>query len=198
MAGRFNPDDYETVDQRIGRFYADHHDGRIVTELVARGDKDWLFKAYVYRDSEQVAPWATGYAQEIDGDGPVNRTSAAENCETSAIGRALANAGYSGSKHRPTREEMQKASRVDPAVTEAAAKDQAAAKQAKHENAAKLAAFEAAGMDKDEAKKLYAQALEAVGFDKVETAGQVKVVKQWLTDNMVQTVLDATEVKEET
>ena len=37
-----------------------------------------------------------------------NKTSALENCETSAIGRALANAGYSGSKNRASAEEMAK------------------------------------------------------------------------------------------
>lgn len=52
---------------------------------------------------------ATGWAREVDGEGLVNATSALENCETSAIGRALANAGYSTSKQRASREEMAKA-----------------------------------------------------------------------------------------
>jgi hypothetical protein len=54
---------------------------------------------------------ATGYAEEVRGAGNVNRTSHVENCETSAVGRALANAGMAGTdvNKRPSREEMSKA-----------------------------------------------------------------------------------------
>jgi hypothetical protein len=57
---------------------------------------------------------ATGYAEEVRGAGNVNRTSHVENCETSAVGRALANAGYAGSdvNKRPSREEMGKVQRM--------------------------------------------------------------------------------------
>jgi hypothetical protein len=53
---------------------------------------------------------ATGYAEEVRGAGNVNRTSHVENCETSAVGRALANAGMAGTdvNKRPSREEMSK------------------------------------------------------------------------------------------
>jgi hypothetical protein len=56
---------------------------------------------------------ATGYAEEVRGAGNVNRTSHVENCETSAVGRALANAGMAGSdvSKRPSREEMAKVQR---------------------------------------------------------------------------------------
>ena len=65
-------------------------------------------KASVFRGSGYDAPDGTGYAFEVDGQGGMaNRTSALENCETSAIGRALANIGYSGAK-RPSQEEMRK------------------------------------------------------------------------------------------
>jgi hypothetical protein len=63
---------------------------------------------------------ATGYAEEVRGAGNVNRTSHVENCETSAIGRALANCGMAGSDmtKRPSREEMSKVQRTSngPAV----------------------------------------------------------------------------------
>jgi hypothetical protein len=39
---------------------------------------------------------STGWAEEIVGNSPVNKTSALENCETSAVGRALANFGFQG------------------------------------------------------------------------------------------------------
>ena len=114
---QFNPADYETVEQRIKRFYSDNPDGRITTEnqtsLQDRQVSTWVVKAYIYLNTgDQAAklPKATGLAFEIDGAGMANKTSALENAETSAIGRALANAGYSGNK-RTTREEMAKVER---------------------------------------------------------------------------------------
>lgn len=110
--GNFNLADYETVDERIKKFYGDHPEGRIVTEAMPPegpvGSTRWIVKAAVFRSSGYDAPDGTGYAFEVDGlNGMANKTSALENCETSAIGRALANIGYSGAK-RPSREEMRK------------------------------------------------------------------------------------------
>ena len=66
----------------------------------------WIVRAEVYKaDSEK--PSGVGHAFELDGTGMANKTSALENAETSAVGRALAQAGYSGSR-RTTREEMAK------------------------------------------------------------------------------------------
>lgn len=118
--GNFNPAEYETVDSRIKRFYDDHETGRIITELVTHegeiGGSRWVVKALVFRSIDRTEPDGTGYAFEVDGQGGMaNKTSALENCETSAIGRALANIGYSGDK-RPTREEMRKT--TSPPATE--------------------------------------------------------------------------------
>lgn len=117
--GAFNLQDYETVDSRIKRFYGDNPTGRINTELVAAegtvGATRWIVKASVWRSSESFDPDGTGYAFEVDGSGGMaNKTSALENGETSAIGRALANIGYSGDK-RASREEMAKAQQSKPA-----------------------------------------------------------------------------------
>ena len=116
---RFNLADYETVEDRLKRFYTDHPDGRILTENETvpeyRSEKIWVIKAIVFLSGEDVergCPKATGYAFEIDGTGMANQSSALENCETSAIGRALANAGYSGNK-RTSREEMEKVARFE-------------------------------------------------------------------------------------
>lgn len=109
----FNPNDYEDVDSRIHRFYNDHPNGRILT-FVQKMSEDWklvLFRADVYRSLEEQEPSASGYASEVEGSSNVNRTSHIENCETSAIGRALANLGYSAKGQRASREEMEKASR---------------------------------------------------------------------------------------
>lgn len=122
----FNLADYETVEQRIARFYKDNPDGRIITEnlttLQDRQVSTWVVGATIYLNTgDQAAnlPKATGLAFEIDGQGMANKTSALENAETSAIGRALGNAGYSGNK-RTTREEMAK---VEKAQTPTAPKD---------------------------------------------------------------------------
>lgn len=111
----FNLDDYEPVADRIERFWQDHPKGSIVTLLVAQDEKRFVVKAFVCKETTEVY-WqgdktnadATGYAEEVIGSTNVNRTSALENCETSAIGRALANLGYAV-KSRPSREEMAKA-----------------------------------------------------------------------------------------
>jgi len=129
----FNLQDYETVDSRIKRFYKDNPTGRINTELVAAegavGATRWIVKASVWRSAESIDPDGTGYAFEVDGSGGMaNKTSALENGETSAIGRALANIGYSGDK-RASREEMVKATAPPAPVwraTVAAAEDMAA------------------------------------------------------------------------
>jgi hypothetical protein len=113
--GAFNLDDYAPVEERIALFYADHELGRILTAVERLEPPLVVFRAEVYRDALDERPWATGYAYEKEGEGHVNRTSYIENCETSAIGRALANAGYHGKRDgapRPSREEMEKVQRM--------------------------------------------------------------------------------------
>ena len=113
MAG-FNLSDYEPVEERLHRAHQANPDLRVITELVAHDDKNVIVKASVFKtgdDLEHARPWATGYAQEAIGSTNITRTSWLEVCETSAIGRALANAGYAPKGARASREEMQKASR---------------------------------------------------------------------------------------
>ena len=116
---RFSLDDYETVESRIKRFYEDHPDGRIITENETipeyRAEKIWVVKSLVFftgEDVERGCPKATGLAYEVDSASGPQQSSALEVCETSSIGRALANAGYSGNK-RASREEMEKVQRFE-------------------------------------------------------------------------------------
>ena len=101
-------ENYQPVDERIHLFYNDHPDGAIIPELVHAEDGVYRFRVEVFALKEDLCPVAVGYAEETTGKGgPVNRQGfALENCETSAIGRALANAGYSPRGFRPSREEM--------------------------------------------------------------------------------------------
>lgn len=110
---KFNLDSYEPVDARLGRYWFDHPapQGRVRTEVL-----QWplppsdicVVRARVYVDDVIIGE---GHAAETPGEGMVNQTSWLENCETSAVGRALANAGYSPAKgERASREEMAAAS----------------------------------------------------------------------------------------
>jgi hypothetical protein len=104
----FNLDDYETVEERLVKYWKDHPDGQIHTEIIEFSGSRFIVKANIYRTEADVRPWTTGLAEEtVQGRG-VNATSALENCETSAIGRALANAGYATKGKRASREEMSK------------------------------------------------------------------------------------------
>jgi hypothetical protein len=116
----FNLDDYEPVAARLDRWLKDKLDGytastndypRVLTRMVSEPGADiCVIRAELWLGEQLIA---TGYAEEVRGSGNVNRTSHVENCETSAIGRALANCGMAGSdmSKRPSREEMSKVQR---------------------------------------------------------------------------------------
>ena len=117
----FNLDDYEPVAARHARWlesrfalYKAGENGypRTVTHMISEPGTDiCVIRAELWLGDVCIA---TGYAEEVRGAGNVNRTSHVENCETSAVGRALANAGMAGSdvNKRPSREEMSKVQRM--------------------------------------------------------------------------------------
>ena len=109
--GGFDPETYATVAERIRLFYAMHPLGRIQTELVSRNSHEVVFKALVFRTPDDDRPAATGWAAEREGDGDINLVACLENTETSAVGRALANLGFTASRERPSREEMIRSTR---------------------------------------------------------------------------------------
>ena len=104
----FNPADYAEVAERLPLFWKDCPLGRINTEIVTDDGTRIVMKATLWADISHTEPTTTGYAEEVRGSSMVNKTSAIENCETSAIGRALANYQYQGSKKRASLEEMVK------------------------------------------------------------------------------------------
>ena len=104
----FNLADYETVEVRLEKFIKDWPDFRVSTELESFANNKYIVKAYLYKSMADNVAFSTGYAEETVSERGVNSTSALENCETSAIGRALANAGYAAKGKRPSREEMAK------------------------------------------------------------------------------------------
>jgi hypothetical protein len=109
--GKFDRDDYAPVADRVALFYERFPMGRIVTHLVDRSDRGVVFRAAVYRGLDECRPAATGWAAEREGDGEINTVACLENTETSAVGRALANLGFTASKHRASAEEMAKVAR---------------------------------------------------------------------------------------
>ena len=108
----FDPAAYALVAERIALFYQRFPLGRIITRLVSRSEHEVTFRALVFRSPDEHRPAATGWASEREGDGDINRVACLENTETSAIGRALANLGFTASRRRPSREEMEKAMRA--------------------------------------------------------------------------------------
>ena len=110
----FNLDDYEPVAVRHSRWLTQHPNGRTITHMVSTPGADiCVIRAELWLEDVCIA---TGYAEEVRGAGNVNRTSHVENCETSAVGRALANAGMAGTdvNKRPSREEMMKVQNTAP------------------------------------------------------------------------------------
>jgi hypothetical protein len=104
----FNPADYAEVAERLPLFWKDCPRGRIITEIIVDDGQRIVIRAELYADIGDTVSTTTGFAEEIRGSSMVNKTSALENCETSAIGRALANYQYQGSKKRASLEEMVK------------------------------------------------------------------------------------------
>lgn len=96
----FNLQNYETVEERLQRALDQEPDLRIVTvNHTTPQDREnhmWVVESRVYLNAgDQAAdlPKGTGWAFEIDGqNGPANKFSALENCESSSLGRALKHA----------------------------------------------------------------------------------------------------------
>tara|TARA_R110000868_G_scaffold2928_2_gene19910 strand:- start:301 stop:957 length:657 start_codon:yes stop_codon:yes gene_type:complete len=107
----FNLNDYETVEERITKFWKEFPDGRIETELLEAGTNRFVVEARIFRTEADAKPYATDMAAESFKPETSLAEFALERCSTSAIGRALATGGFA-TKKRASREEMAKVNRV--------------------------------------------------------------------------------------
>jgi hypothetical protein len=113
----FDLSQYETVEERLEKWWKENEDGSIQTELVNRPNAnpdEFVFVARLYRTTADAVPVATGWASEIRTSSSFNKF-ACELAESSAIGRALANYIYSKKGARPSRIEMQRVENSEPA-----------------------------------------------------------------------------------
>jgi len=102
---KIHGNDYETVAHRLARFRKDHPTGWIECSIIQDDSKVIVMRASIGFEDDVLI--ATGHAEEVRGSSNINKTSALENCETSAIGRALAAAGYESGGSIASADEVQ-------------------------------------------------------------------------------------------
>lgn len=92
--------EYKTVAKRVQEFRELYKDYSIITEIVQIDEEKCVMKASIYKldDEAYSIALATGHGCEFKAASQINRTSYVENCETSAIGRALACFGLGGTE----------------------------------------------------------------------------------------------------
>lgn len=95
---------YALVASRISAFRAICPRGRINTEILSMENGVVTMKASVFDEDDREL--SNGFAQEKEGASYINKTSYIENCETSAIGRALGNLGIGSDENIASAEEL--------------------------------------------------------------------------------------------
>jgi hypothetical protein len=88
--------EYMTVALRVQKFREAHPEWELSTEIIKADEKVVIMQARIYTENGKCI--ATGHAEEFRASSQINSTSALENCETSAIGRCLASAGWGGAE----------------------------------------------------------------------------------------------------
>jgi len=101
--------DYVEVNTRIKAFWELCPEGRIVTQILKLENDICVIQAAIFENKIDAEPRATGIAYEKEGSTFINKTSYIENCETSAVGRALGNAGIGIDTSVASAEEVQNA-----------------------------------------------------------------------------------------
>lgn len=99
--------EYAEVNQRIKAFRMVYPTGMIRTEMTSNENGVCVFRAYVYDEENKLL--STGTAYEKENSTFINKTSYIENCETSALGRALGIAGFGIDTSVASAEEVQNA-----------------------------------------------------------------------------------------
>lgn len=122
-------EDYVDVNERIEKFWSLYPDGRIETEIVTIKEGLIIMRAHVYKSIEHERPSASGTAYEREGSNFINETSALENCETSAVGRALAMMGFEIKRGIASRQEIEIAKGKREAMNRKKQEEQAAKQQ---------------------------------------------------------------------
>ena len=185
---KFNPEEYENVEDRLKVFWKDNPKGRIETEIlhITPDGQCVTIQSSVFKQEIDARPVTTGIAQEIKGQGSfANAASWMENCETSAIGRALANWKYQGSnKKRPSKEEMSKVGNTKPKADQPKKKPIAQEPTKPHssitESQLKEMVFSMCNEDKNFAKKCFETSLTRLMMDKTIS----KNVSEWSNDTV--------------
>jgi hypothetical protein len=86
--------DYVDVAERLRSFYGQYPEARVETSIINLTENRVVVRAEVYRTADETRPAGTGHsAMNIPGSTPYTRGSELENCETSAVGRAIVAAG---------------------------------------------------------------------------------------------------------
>lgn len=109
---------YATVAARVQAFRELCPDGSITTEIISMADGVVLMQSTVKDETGKIL--ATGYAQEKETASMINKTSFVENCETSAIGRALAMIGLGSEENIASSQEVSAAISQQEAMENAA------------------------------------------------------------------------------
>ena len=188
---KFNLDNYETVEDRLKKFWKDYPEGRIETEIlhITTDGQCVTIQASVFKNEEDARPVATGIAQETKGQGGfANADAWMENAETSSLGRALSNWKYQGSgKARPSKEEMSKVgnSKDNVGKQETPKKKDTAQEITKSpssisEGQLKEMVFTMCNEDKTFAKKCYETSMTRLKMDKTISDN----VADWSNDNV--------------
>jgi hypothetical protein len=110
-----NLENYETVAERIEKFWIQYPNGRIDVKIIFQDGTRYIVQTDIYKEITDPLPFATDYAEEIRSN--ANRFPL-ENCSTSSIGRSLHTGGlskFSENQNRPSLEEMKRVER--PIVT---------------------------------------------------------------------------------
>ena len=96
--------DYKLIVQRVSEFREKHPDWGMHSEVIYHDDTRVIVKVWITDPDDRIR--GTGLAEEDRTASRINQTSALENCETSAFGRALASIGFGGDASYASAEEV--------------------------------------------------------------------------------------------